>query len=168
MILGTAAYMSPEQARGKVVDKRADIWAFGVVLYELLAGKRLFQGEDLTETLASVVKEDPKLAETPPRVRRLLRKCLAKDPKNRLRDIGDVWALIEDAFGPTPSRSKFARTAGALAAAALDVAAIRRRGADNGPAPSARSDPAMRPNGSRHRCCFGAKGRERWSSGGKA
>jgi len=71
MILGTAAYMAPEQARGKPVDRRADIWAFGVVLYEMLTGRRLFQGEDLTETLASVVKERPDLSAVPARVRRL-------------------------------------------------------------------------------------------------
>ena len=72
VILGTAAYMAPEQARGKPVDKRADIWAFGVVLYELITGQRLFKGEDLTDTLASVVKEHPDLSAVPPRVRRLL------------------------------------------------------------------------------------------------
>jgi Tol biopolymer transport system component len=103
MILGTAAYMSPEQARGKPVDKRADIWAFGVVFYELLTGQRLFQGEDLTETLASVVKEEPKLDQAPAEVRRLLRKCLEKDPKRRLRDIGDVWDLLDDKPSPTAS-----------------------------------------------------------------
>jgi len=100
MILGTAAYMSPEQARGKPVDKRADIWAFGVVFYELLTGKRLFQGEDLTETLASVVKEEPNLDQAPVQVRRLLRKCLEKDPKKRLRDIGDAWQLLDDKPAP--------------------------------------------------------------------
>ena len=72
VILGTAAYMAPEQARGKPIDKRADIWAFGVVLYEMLTGKRLFQGEDLTETLASVVKDEPHLEQAPAKVRRLL------------------------------------------------------------------------------------------------
>ena len=96
VVLGTAAYMSPEQARGKVVDKRADIWAFGVVLYEMLLGKRLFEGEDLTETLASVVKDEPKLEGAPFEVRRLLKKCLQKDPKKRLRDIGDAWELLEE------------------------------------------------------------------------
>jgi serine/threonine protein kinase/WD40 repeat protein len=111
MILGTAAYMSPEQARGKPVDKRADIWAFGVVLYELLTGQRLFQGEDLTETLASVVKEQPNLDQAPVEVRRLLRKCLEKDPKKRLRDIGDAWELLEDREPAiaAPSRSRFGR-----------------------------------------------------------
>ena len=97
VVLGTAAYMSPEQARGKVVDKRADIWAFGVVLYEMISGKKLFDGEDLTETLASVVKDEPKLEETPFEVRRLLKKCLQKDPKKRLRDIGDAWELLDEA-----------------------------------------------------------------------
>ena len=112
VVLGTAAYMSPEQARGKVVDKRADIWAFGVVLYEMISGKKLFEGEDLTETLASVVKDEPKLEETPFEVRRLLKKCLQKDPKKRLRDIGDAWELLDErpavATGTAiPSRMRF-------------------------------------------------------------
>jgi eukaryotic-like serine/threonine-protein kinase len=97
MILGTAAYMSPEQARGKAVDKRTDIWAFGVVLYELLTGKRLFTGEDVTETLASVVKDQPDLSQVPARFRRLLELCLEKNPKKRLRDIGDSELLLEAA-----------------------------------------------------------------------
>ncbi len=97
VILGTAAYMSPEQARGKPVDKRADIWAFGVVLYELITGKRLFQGEDLTDTLARVVRDQSDLSLAPPEVRRLLERCLEKDPKKRLRDIGDVWLLLDEA-----------------------------------------------------------------------
>ena len=103
VILGTAAYMSPEQARGKTADKRADIWAFGVVLYEMVTGKRLFQGEDLTETLASVVKEKPELSGAPPQMQRLLRRCLEKDPRKRLRGIGDVWELL-DAEAPAASR----------------------------------------------------------------
>jgi serine/threonine-protein kinase len=94
VILGTAAYMSPEQARGKSVDRRADIWAFGVVLYELLTGKQLFQGEDLTDTLASVVKVQPDLSAAPDQARRVLQACLEKDPKKRLRDIGDVQYLV--------------------------------------------------------------------------
>jgi eukaryotic-like serine/threonine-protein kinase len=111
IILGTAAYMSPEQARGRPVDKRADIWAFGVVLYEMVTGKRLFEGEDLTETLASVVKERPDLSAVPAPVRRLIERCLEKDPKKRLRDIGDAWLELGSpgdfvtAPGPTrPSR----------------------------------------------------------------
>jgi len=100
MILGTAAYMAPEQARGKTVDKRADIWAFGVVLYEALTGKPLFAGGDtLTDTIAAVVTREPDWsalpAETPPHLRRLLERCLRKDPKQRLRDIGDARIALE-------------------------------------------------------------------------
>jgi serine/threonine protein kinase len=95
VILGTAAYMSPEQARGKPVDRRADIWAFGVVLYELLTAKLPFEGEDVTEILAAVVKERPDLSVIPANLRPLIERCLEKDPKKRLRDIGDVWAVVE-------------------------------------------------------------------------
>jgi serine/threonine protein kinase len=93
MILGTASYMSPEQARGKAVDKRADIWAFGVVLFELLTGKRLFDGETVSDTLAAVLKTEPDLNQVPAKVRRLLEACLQKDPKQRLQAIGD-WRLV--------------------------------------------------------------------------
>src|SRR5262249_40990065 len=95
MIMGTAAYMSPEQARGMAVDKRADIWAFGVILYELLTGEVLHKGETLSDTLASVIKDDPKWDKVPVQFRMLLRRCLEKDPKKRLRDIGDALALLE-------------------------------------------------------------------------
>jgi eukaryotic-like serine/threonine-protein kinase len=97
MILGTAGYMSPEQARGKEVDKRADIWSFGVVLYEMVTGKRLFEGETVSDTLAAILIREPNLAPAPRKVRRLLAKCLEKDPKKRLRDIGDAWELLDDA-----------------------------------------------------------------------
>jgi Tol biopolymer transport system component len=112
-ILGTAAYMSPEQARGKPVDKRADIWAFGVVLYEILTGDRLFHGEDLSETLAAVIKVDPDLSNAPPLARRLLQRCLEKDPKKRLRDIGDALPLLEEAgpAGQAPPTAGVTRTA---------------------------------------------------------
>jgi eukaryotic-like serine/threonine-protein kinase len=85
--------MAPEQARGRQVDKRADIWAFGVVLYEMLTGTRLFDGETISDTLASVLKSEPDLTQVPERARRVLRACLEKDPKKRLRDIGDfrIW-----------------------------------------------------------------------------
>ena len=96
VILGTAAYMSPEQARGKKVDKRADIWAFGVVLYEMLTGKRLFEGETTSDTLAQVLTKEPEWSEVPDKARRLLQKCLEKDPKRRLRDIRDAWELLEE------------------------------------------------------------------------
>jgi eukaryotic-like serine/threonine-protein kinase len=95
VILGTAAYMSPEQARGKPVDKRADVWAFGVVLHEMLTGRRLFQGEDATDTLASVIKAEPTWDGIPANVQRLLGGCLEKDPRRRLRDIGDAWRLLD-------------------------------------------------------------------------
>ena len=97
MILGTASYMSPEQAKGKPVDQRADIYAFGVVLYEMLTGQRLHSGETTTEVLASVIKEEPRWEKAPPQVQKLLRRCLEKDPQKRLRHIGDVMALIDDA-----------------------------------------------------------------------
>jgi serine/threonine protein kinase len=97
VILGTAAYMSPEQARGKPVDKHADIWVFGVVFFEMLTGRRLFEGADTTETLAAVIKEQPDWNLVPEKVRRLLRRCLEKEPKNRLHDIRDMELLLEDA-----------------------------------------------------------------------
>jgi eukaryotic-like serine/threonine-protein kinase len=100
VILGSAAYMAPEQARGKEVDRRADIWAFGVVLYEMLTGQKLFQGDDLTETLASVIKEEPKLQRAPAKVQRLLRSCLEKDPKKRLQAIGDWRLLLDEPAAP--------------------------------------------------------------------
>ena len=101
IILGTAAYMAPEQAKGKTVDKRADIWSFGVVFYELLTGERLFQGEDAAETLAAVIHKQPDLSRVPAKACRLIEGCLEKDPKQRLRDIGDAKRLlIED--GPKP------------------------------------------------------------------
>jgi serine/threonine protein kinase len=100
MILGTAAYMSPEQARGKTVDKRADIWAFGVVLYEMVAGTSLFKGEDLSETLAAVIKQEPDLTAAPVEVRKLLQSCLEKDPNKRLRDIGDWSKLLDPPSSP--------------------------------------------------------------------
>lgn len=90
VILGTASYMSPEQARGKVVDRRADIWAFGAVLYEMLTGQRLFHGEDVSQILASVIKQEPDWDRAPAQVRKLLKCCLEKDPRKRLRDIGDA------------------------------------------------------------------------------
>ncbi len=108
VILGTAGYMSPEQARGKRVDKRADIWAFGVVLYELVTGKRLFQGEDAGHTLAVVITQKPDLSAAPAQVQPLLKKCLEKDPRRRLRDIGDMELLLAEAPAvPAPPPSRF-------------------------------------------------------------
>ena len=130
VILGTAAYMSPEQARGKTVDKRADIWAFGCVLFEMVTGQRPFAGEDLTETLASVVKEAPNVDQAPLELQRLLRRCLEKDPKRRLRDIGDAWDLIGEIGTPAAEAAAAAAAkssrlpwlvAGALAVAAAAI-----------------------------------------------
>ena len=96
MIFGTAAYMAPEQARGKTVDKRADIWAFGCVLYEMLTGTRAFGGgNEMSDTLAAVLKDEPDWTRVPMRARPLLQRCLEKVPKRRLRDIGDAMALLE-------------------------------------------------------------------------
>jgi serine/threonine protein kinase len=132
MILGTAGYMSPEQARGKPVDKRADIWAFGIVFFEMLAGQRLFDGETVSDTLAAVLKEEPDWTRVPAKVRRLLKKCLEKDPKKRLRDIGDAWELLEDAPAATaPSRSRLGMTgwvaAGTFAVIAAALAFVHFR-----------------------------------------
>ena len=98
-ILGTPAYMSPEQAQGKPVDKRADIWAFGVVLYELLTGERLFKGDGTADMLAQVLTKEPDLGKVQPKVQKLLARCLEKDPKKRLRDIGEAAYLLDDAPG---------------------------------------------------------------------
>ena len=100
LILGTAAYMSPEQARGKPVDKRADVWSFGVLLWEMLTGRTLFAGDTVTDIIASVVKEEPDLdalpADTPRAVRRLLARCLRKDPRTRLPDIGAARLELQE------------------------------------------------------------------------
>jgi len=94
MILGTAAYMSPEQARGQSVDRRADIWSFGVLLWEMLTGRQLFHGDTVSDILAGVLKDEPDFEQVPEQVRPLLRRCLQKEPKKRLRAIGDWDALL--------------------------------------------------------------------------
>jgi serine/threonine-protein kinase len=102
MILGTAAYMSPEQARGKVVDRRADIWAFGCVLYEMLTGRRAFEDEDVSMTLSKVLQREPDFevlpSDVPARVRRVLEVCLRKDPKQRVGDVHAVRLVLDGAF----------------------------------------------------------------------
>jgi serine/threonine protein kinase len=127
-ILGTAAYMPPEQAKGKTVDKRADIWAFGVVLYELLTGERLFKGEDAADTLAQVLTKQPEWEKAPAPARRLLRECLEKDPKQRLRDIGDAKRLLVDA---SPAREggdvRWKIVAGVIALAFAALAFVHYR-----------------------------------------
>jgi eukaryotic-like serine/threonine-protein kinase len=125
VILGTAAYMSPEQAKGKAVDMRADIWAFGVVLYEMLTGRQLFTGETVTETLAAILKGEPDWQALPAGSPiGLLRRCLEKDPKRRLRDIGD--AALEPELGPTasPARQSIYRQALVWVLALIAVAAL--------------------------------------------
>jgi serine/threonine protein kinase len=103
VILGTAAYMAPEQARGKSVDRRADIWALGVVIFEMLTGKRLFAGDTVSDVLAEVLKTDPDWdalpADTPASLRRLLRRCLRKNPHNRLHDAADARIALQDIAG---------------------------------------------------------------------
>jgi eukaryotic-like serine/threonine-protein kinase len=124
VILGTVGYMAPEQARGRAVDKRADIWAFGVVLFEMLTGRQPFQGEDAAETLAAVIKEDPSWELVPVQVRRLLQSCLEKNPKRRLRDIGDAWRLFDDTPPSmhTPARVWLPWSAAALSAVVAALA----------------------------------------------
>ena len=114
LILGTASYMSPEQARGQAVDKRTDIWAFGCVVYEMLTGRAAFAGDTIADTIAAILEREPDMATlpaaTPPGVRRLLQRCLAKDPKQRLRDIGDARADLGD-VGSIPTTASRSRTA---------------------------------------------------------
>ncbi|HZI66472.1 MAG TPA: protein kinase [Thermoanaerobaculia bacterium] len=155
VILGTAEFMSPEQARGKPVDKRTDIWSFGCVLYELLTGERIFTGETASDIIASILRSEPRWDalpdETPPRIRELLRRSLEKDPSRRLRDIGDARIELDHALEglrtsplpvvrATPRRRVSGRLA-AIAAAGVVVALaavwIARRPAPP-PTPSAR------------------------------
>ena len=106
VILGTAAYMSPEQARGEPVNKRADVWAFGVVFYEMMTGRRPFEGRTVSDTLASVLARDPDLdalpTNTPPAVHRLLRRCFEKEPTKRLRDVAEGVLQLEDGLATPP------------------------------------------------------------------
>jgi serine/threonine-protein kinase len=141
VLLGTAAYMSPEQARGKVVDKRSDIWAFGCVLYEMVTGRRLFAGTTISDTLAAVLREETDLTRAPARVRRLLQYCLQKDPKLRLQAIGDAWLLLDDA--PVKAAAVKTRVPWAVAGALAIVAAVALWAAWRSSAP-ARLQPAMR------------------------
>lgn len=138
VILGTAAYMSPEQARGRPVDKRSDVWAFGCVLYEMLTRRRAFEGEDVTDTLSRVLQQEPDLtvlpANTPPLLRRLLARCLEKDPNKRLRHVATAGFAIEQATTPESPRNgeaaarkrpySYLITAAAIALVAALVVAI--------------------------------------------
>ena len=113
VIMGTAAYMSPEQARGKVVDRRADIWAFGVVLYEMLTGRRPFEGADVSEVMAGVIKSEPEWDalpdDLPLGLSGYLRRCLNKEPKQRLQAMGDMRLAMEGAFELSSSASRISR-----------------------------------------------------------
>jgi serine/threonine protein kinase len=131
-VMGTAAYMSPEQAKGKRVDKRADIWSWGVVLYELLTGERLFKGDEAADTLAQVLTKEPDWDRAPVQVQRLLQRCLEKDPKKRLRDIGEARYLLDKGSAPpepvpAPKGSWLAWTAGALAIGLAVLALVHFR-----------------------------------------
>jgi len=152
MILGTASYMAPEQARGRQVDRRADIWAFGVVLYELVTGERLFAGESVADVLAAVMTREPDLtklpASMPPAVRALIQRCLDRDPKQRLQAIGEARIALShpDAAGslggtvtspPVASRRSPVSTAGRAAAALAVVTAAVWLGAQLGGTPAA-------------------------------
>ncbi len=110
LIVGTVAYMSPEQACGKPVDKRTDIWAFGAVFYELLTGRRAFDGPDVPTIISAIIQSEPKWEGVPAQVRPVLDSCLEKDPRKRLRDIGDVWKLLANEPKPAarPSRGGIA------------------------------------------------------------
>ena len=147
LILGTAAYMSPEQARGRPVDRRTDIWAFGVLLFEMLTGTRLFAGETVSDTLAAVLKSDPDWAllpkGTPPALERLLRRCLERDARTRLRDIGEARVALErpmadaaPAAAVAPRRAPIVRAlpwlVSALAIALAAASALRGKGAGTG------------------------------------
>ena len=137
IILGTAAYMAPEQARGKSADTRADMWAFGCVLYEMLTGHRAFPGDDVSETLAAVIRGEPDWQaltnETPPAIRRLLRRCLVKDVKGRLTDASMARIEIDEALSGSPDvpavttlqrRERFVWASALMVVAALAVAAL--------------------------------------------
>jgi serine/threonine-protein kinase len=158
VILGTAAYMAPEQAKGMAVDKRADIWAFGVVLYEMLVGRSLFAGDTVTDTLAGVLKTEIDFSKlptsTPPAIRRLLRRCLERNSKNRLHDIADARIVLDELISgrtdegargpalaaPLPAALR-GRLAGAAAAIALAGAALGYfAAAGRSPAPSAAAE----------------------------
>ena len=114
VIMGTAAYMSPEQARGKSVDRRADIWAFGVVVYEMLTGKRAFPGEAMADSVARIIERNPDYdtlpPDVPPSIRQLVRRCLEKDQRERLRDIGDARIEIKQALAMPRANDTYRKT----------------------------------------------------------
>ena len=137
VILGTAAYMSPEQARGQAIDKRTDIWAFGCVLFEMITGRMAFSGATISDTIAAVLERSPDWTAlppaTPPPLRHVLERCLEKDPKRRWRDIGDVrielddaeaWRPQTDGASPKTSRARERAAWALLVALTAAVAAV--------------------------------------------
>jgi eukaryotic-like serine/threonine-protein kinase len=142
VILGTAAYMSPEQARGRAVDARADIWAFGVVLYEMMTGATLFSGDTVTDVLAAVVTKEPDWSRVPAALRPLLERCLQKDPKRRLRHIGDLDLLLTTTTAvTTATRPASWMPWSAAAAFAVLAAGTAAWSLTNAPATSPAADP---------------------------
>jgi Tol biopolymer transport system component len=164
VILGTAAYMSPEQARGKALDRRTDIWSFGCVLYECLTGRQLFEGETVSDVIAKILQTEPDWqalpAATPKSVRDLLHRCLTRDPTRRLRDIGEARIALEKASNPGAAtrtehapmrparRFPFAVQIAAIVITAL-VAVVVARFASRAPAPQAVALSVMLPRGER-------------------
>jgi Tol biopolymer transport system component len=165
VVVGTAAYMSPEQARGQAIDRRCDIWAFGCVLYEMVVGQAAFGRATLSDTIASVLTAEPDWTQVPSRIAPLLRNCLQRDPKRRLRDVGDFRFLLEAPGAPrdrSSSRYPYAWIGATLVLAAALVAALARpgRSVQNQPEmrldvnlgtapPGALTDVAISPDGSR-------------------
>jgi serine/threonine-protein kinase len=124
VILGTVAYMSPEQAKGRPADKRSDVWAFGCVMYEMLTGRPLFAAETTSEIVAAVLREEPDLTRVPDKTRRLLQVCLQKDPKQRLQAIGDWRLLLEDAPSASPEAKSWAPWSVAVVCAIVAALAV--------------------------------------------
>jgi hypothetical protein len=125
IVLGTPAYMAPEQARGEATDQRVDIWAFGVIVFEMLTGRSLFGRSSVAETMAASLNTEPDYGQVPLSVRRLCRSCLQKDPDRRLRDIGDAHLLLEDDGGaPGPLRVRTSRLAWSAAAVMTAVSGL--------------------------------------------
>ena len=156
-ILGTAAYMSPEQARGKTVDRRADIWAFGCVLFEMLTGARAFDGDGVSETIARVIEREPDWTRLPatmsPTLQTFIKQCLQKDPKQRVQAIGDVRLALDGAFESAPPSAPRAAVSDWRRIAIVAIAAAIASGAivgtltwlANGPAPAGSRDFGSRP-----------------------
>jgi serine/threonine-protein kinase len=141
MILGTPAYMSPEQAEAKPVDKRADIWAFGVVSYEIITGRAPFSADSIAGTVAAVLRTEPDWSRVPPAIRPMLAACLEKDPRRRLRDVGDAWRLIEQPISAVASRRQLwplAAMVGLAVAAGTAIVWMMSRPTPFAPAPVTR------------------------------